>query len=47
MRVDLRGEPVPTKNDLRTLATALKDYAELLEWRIKRTSKGGKDLQRS
>ncbi|KAI0705095.1 hypothetical protein C8T65DRAFT_577776 [Cerioporus squamosus] len=43
MRLDSRGEPVPTKNDLRALARGLKDYAELLDWRIKRGAKGSLD----
>ena len=43
MRMDSRGEPVPTKNDLRVLARGLKEYAELLEWRIKRGAKEGKE----
>ena len=43
MRMDSRGEPVPTRSDLRTLARGLKEYAELLEWRIKRVAKDGKD----
>ncbi|RDX42084.1 hypothetical protein OH76DRAFT_1488994, partial [Lentinus brumalis] len=43
MRLDARGEPVPTKNDLRALARGLKDYAELLEWRIKRGAREDKE----
>ncbi|KAI0744216.1 hypothetical protein C8Q80DRAFT_885422 [Daedaleopsis nitida] len=42
MRLDSRGEPVPTKKDLRALARGLKDYAELLEWRAKRAAKDDK-----
>ncbi|PIL35898.1 hypothetical protein GSI_01558 [Ganoderma sinense ZZ0214-1] len=41
MRVDAHGEPVPTKRDLRKLAQGLKEYSELLAWRIKRASKDG------
>ncbi|TBU61621.1 hypothetical protein BD310DRAFT_920405 [Dichomitus squalens] len=39
MRLNLRGEPVPTKHDLRVLARGLKEYSELLAWRVKRASK--------
>ncbi|RPD54734.1 hypothetical protein L226DRAFT_560379 [Lentinus tigrinus ALCF2SS1-7] len=45
MRFDRRGEPVPTKNDLRALARGLKDYAELLEWRIKHSAKESGDTK--
>ena len=41
MRVDAHGEPVPTKRDLRKLARGLKEYSEMLAWRIKRASKDG------
>ncbi|KAM5540200.1 hypothetical protein V8D89_006019 [Ganoderma adspersum] len=43
MRVDAHGEPVPTKRDLRKLARGLKEYSEMLAWRIKRASKDGQE----
>ncbi|KAI0655886.1 hypothetical protein C8Q70DRAFT_909722 [Cubamyces menziesii] len=39
MRLNARGEPVPRKQDLKTLVKSIKEYADLLEWRIKRASK--------
>ena len=36
MRVDSEGRPVPTKRQLRGLIEALHDYADLLQWRIRR-----------
>lgn len=45
MRLDKCGEPVPTRRDLRNLARGLKDYAVLLEWRIKRAAKEVKDAK--
>nr|VWO99930.1 N/A [Ganoderma boninense] len=49
MRVDEHGEPVPTKRDLRKLARCLKEYSEMLAWRIKRASKDdkGKDTEKN
>ncbi|KAH9942475.1 uncharacterized protein BXZ73DRAFT_41158 [Epithele typhae] len=39
MRTNARGEPVPTRRELRALARGLKQYAEQLEWRIRRACK--------
>ncbi|OJT06965.1 hypothetical protein TRAPUB_2166 [Trametes pubescens] len=39
------GVPAPTKRDLRALAKGLKEYADLLEWRIKRASKESKEVK--
>lgn len=36
MRVDSQGEPVPTKKQLRGLVNGLREYADLLQWRIRR-----------
>lgn len=36
MRVDSRGKPVPTKKQLRGLVDGLREYADLLQWRIRR-----------
>ena len=41
MRADEHGEPLPTRRGLRRLARGLKEYGELLEWRIKRATKDG------
>ncbi|KAI0369689.1 hypothetical protein BV20DRAFT_1020417 [Pilatotrama ljubarskyi] len=43
MQVDARGEPVPRKQDLKALVKGLQEYADLLEWRIKRASKEAKE----
>ena len=36
MRDDSQGRPVPTKKQLRGLVQTLRDYADLLQWRIRR-----------
>jgi hypothetical protein len=38
MKIDSEGRPVPIKRDLRLLSQGLREYAELLEWRIQRVS---------
>ncbi|KAI0335003.1 hypothetical protein GY45DRAFT_1358661 [Cubamyces sp. BRFM 1775] len=43
MRLDARGEPVPRRQDLKILVKSLKEYADLLEWRIKRASRETKE----
>ncbi|KAI0762100.1 hypothetical protein BD413DRAFT_585522 [Trametes elegans] len=43
MRVDACGEPVPLRRDLRTLVRSLKEFADILEWRVKRASKETKE----
>ncbi|EIW63569.1 uncharacterized protein TRAVEDRAFT_62998 [Trametes versicolor FP-101664 SS1] len=39
------GVPAPTKRDLRVLAKGLKEYADLLDWRIRRASKESKEVK--
>ncbi|KAH9892790.1 hypothetical protein C8Q73DRAFT_73105 [Cubamyces lactineus] len=43
MRLNARGEPVPRRQDLRALVKGLKEYADLLEWRIRRATKEAKE----
>lgn len=43
MHDDMYGGAAPTKRDLRALAKGLKEYADLLEWRIRRASREVKD----
>ncbi|KAH9935693.1 uncharacterized protein B0H18DRAFT_1114407 [Fomitopsis serialis] len=38
MRVDSQGRPVPTRKQLRELVNGLREYADLLQWRIRRIS---------
>ncbi|KAI0355707.1 hypothetical protein OH77DRAFT_1511521 [Trametes cingulata] len=47
MNLDARGEPVPRKQDLKALVKGLQEYADLLEWRIKRASKETKETKES
>ncbi|CDO69223.1 hypothetical protein BN946_scf185042.g125 [Trametes cinnabarina] len=42
-RVDSRGQPVPRRQDLIALVWRLREYADLLNWRIKRASKESKE----
>ncbi|OSX66129.1 hypothetical protein POSPLADRAFT_1131222 [Postia placenta MAD-698-R-SB12] len=41
MRVDSQDHPVPTRRELRGLVKRLKEYADLLEWRIRRVGGEG------